>query len=193
MTERKKHQRLPNGMGSIRYLGSGRSKPYAAHPPAIMDPSTGHYQQPTAICYAETWESAYQALANYRLNEKLKHEPVEERRFGYVYRFLDDTGRILYVGKTRRLQARMVEHKRGKTLKPEQYAMVSKVQVMALPTYNDAGLAERYFIFKYRPPFNVAMSDEGPITLELIFPKGSEWVDYDWEYVGRTRRRRITN
>lgn len=33
MARRKKHPRLPNGLGSIRYLGRHRKHPYAVHPP----------------------------------------------------------------------------------------------------------------------------------------------------------------
>ena len=37
MPRRKKHSRLPNGYGSIRYLGKNRKNPYAVHPPANID------------------------------------------------------------------------------------------------------------------------------------------------------------
>ncbi len=34
MARRKKHPKLPNGYGSIKYLGKGRRNPYGVYPPA---------------------------------------------------------------------------------------------------------------------------------------------------------------
>lgn len=48
--------RLPNGYGSIRYLGAGRSKPYAVHPPA------GKEERPNAICYVPDWFIGFAVL-----------------------------------------------------------------------------------------------------------------------------------
>ncbi len=33
MARRKKHMKLPNHFGSIKYLGKGRRRPYAVYPP----------------------------------------------------------------------------------------------------------------------------------------------------------------
>ena len=48
MPKRKKHPKLPNGYGTIRYLGKGRRNPYSVQPPAYEDPETGRYISPTA-------------------------------------------------------------------------------------------------------------------------------------------------
>ena len=48
MPRRKKHSRLPNGYGSIRYLGKNRKNPYAVHPPANIDGD-----RPAALCYVD--------------------------------------------------------------------------------------------------------------------------------------------
>ena len=50
MPKRKKHPRLPNGYGSIRYLGKSRKNPYAVHPPADIDGN-----RPPALCYVDDW------------------------------------------------------------------------------------------------------------------------------------------
>ena len=50
MPRRKKHSRLPNGYGSIRYLGKNRKNPYAVHPPANIDGD-----RPAALCYVDDW------------------------------------------------------------------------------------------------------------------------------------------
>ena len=50
MPRRPKHPRLPNGYGSIRYLGKSRKNPFAVHPPADIDGN-----RPPAICYVDDW------------------------------------------------------------------------------------------------------------------------------------------
>ena len=48
--KRKKYPRLPNGFGSIRYLGAGRRNPFAVHPPASLDDSIGDIVPQPALC-----------------------------------------------------------------------------------------------------------------------------------------------
>lgn len=56
MAKRKKYPRLPNGFGSIRYLGKGRRNPYAIHPPTHLDASTGDITgRPAALCYVDDY------------------------------------------------------------------------------------------------------------------------------------------
>lgn len=61
MATRKKHQRLPNGYGSIRYLGKRRKNPYAVHPPADIDGN-----RPRAICYVDDWMKGFVILTAYK-------------------------------------------------------------------------------------------------------------------------------
>lgn len=65
---RKKHMKLPNGYGSIKYLGKNRRKPYAVYPPvtewAEKSPVT-----PKALGYTETWEAGYELLTTYNLEK----------------------------------------------------------------------------------------------------------------------------
>lgn len=61
MATRKKHQRLPNGYGSIRYLGKGRRNAYAVHPPADIDGN-----RPPAICYVSDWMQGFIVLTAYK-------------------------------------------------------------------------------------------------------------------------------
>lgn len=61
MPTRKKHQRLPNGYGSIRYLGKGRRNAYAVHPPADIDGN-----RPPAICYVDDWMKGFVILTAYK-------------------------------------------------------------------------------------------------------------------------------
>lgn len=73
MAKRKRRMKLPNGFGSIKYLGSGRRNPYAVYPPAVEWAENGKYQiTPKALLYAETWEDAYEALTAYNMEKKGK-------------------------------------------------------------------------------------------------------------------------
>lgn len=69
----KRRMKLPNGFGSIKYLGSGRRKPYAVYPPAEGWAESGKYQvTPKALSYEETWEDAYEILTAYNMEKKGK-------------------------------------------------------------------------------------------------------------------------
>lgn len=57
--------RLPNGFGSIIFLGSGRRRPYAAKTPTTGYTEDG-YPLRQVIGYYETWDEAYEALNNYK-------------------------------------------------------------------------------------------------------------------------------
>lgn len=73
MAKRKRRMKLPNGFGSIKYLGSGRRNPYAAYPPAEKWAENGKYQiTPKALIYTETWEDAYEALTAYNMEKSGK-------------------------------------------------------------------------------------------------------------------------
>ena len=65
MPKRKKHARLPSGFGSVRYLGAGRSLPYAVHPPAKERDEHGYYKKPKPICYVADWYTGFAVLSAY--------------------------------------------------------------------------------------------------------------------------------
>lgn len=65
MPRRRKHPRLPNAFGSIRYIGAGRAKPYAVHPPCTDFSDTG-YIRPKALCYVDDWYVGFAVLLAYR-------------------------------------------------------------------------------------------------------------------------------
>lgn len=62
MPKRKKHERLPNAYGSIRYLGKNRKNPYAVHPPCKDISEEGDYIRPKAICYVDDWYVGFAVL-----------------------------------------------------------------------------------------------------------------------------------
>ena len=65
MPKKKKYPRLPNRFGSIRFLGKGRTLPYAVHPPAKERDQRGNYIRPAAICYVPDWYTGFAVLSSY--------------------------------------------------------------------------------------------------------------------------------
>lgn len=64
MPKRKKYPKLPSGYGSIRYLGAGRSCPYAVHPPAYRN-DQGLYRLSKPLCYVPDWYTGFAVLTAY--------------------------------------------------------------------------------------------------------------------------------
>ena len=69
MAKRKKRMKLPNGFGSIKYLGEGRRNPYAVFPP-VTEYNFKSPVTPKALGYCETWEDAYELLTAYNMEKK---------------------------------------------------------------------------------------------------------------------------
>lgn len=65
-TKRKKYPRLPNGYGSIKYLGSGRRNPYGIYPPVEDYSNDGIPITPKALCYTDSWMKGFAVLTAYR-------------------------------------------------------------------------------------------------------------------------------
>lgn len=63
--KRKNYPKLPNGFGSIRYLGKNRRNCYAVHPPATID-ATGKAVRPPAICYVDDYLKGFAVLTAYK-------------------------------------------------------------------------------------------------------------------------------
>ena len=53
---RRMFPKLPHGYGSIRFLGSGRAKAYAVHPPEK------NAERPKALCYVSDWFTGFAVL-----------------------------------------------------------------------------------------------------------------------------------
>ena len=111
--KKQKHPRLPNGFGSIRYLGPNRSRPYMICAPATMDGEKvipGHI-----LTYTDDWYQAYAILTAYNAGtwhpgDDLSISPSKdpEGLDELISRLLDDF-KILN-GKT-------YEYKQGETFK----------------------------------------------------------------------------
>lgn len=68
MKKRRKrnHPKLPNGMGSIKFLGKGRSNPYAVYPPEHRVTEKGNLVYKKALCYVPDWYTGFAVLIAYR-------------------------------------------------------------------------------------------------------------------------------
>lgn len=66
MPKRKKHPKLPNGYGSIKYLGKNRRNPYAVHPPVTEYTDEGVPITPKALCYVDDWMKGFIILTSYK-------------------------------------------------------------------------------------------------------------------------------
>lgn len=79
-----------------------------------------------------------------------------------VYRMLDDQGETLYVGKARRLKARLASYFRG-ALNAKTQALVARIadiQVTVTNSETEALLLEQTLIKEQRPPYNILLRDD---------------------------------
>ena len=66
MSRRKKHPRLPNGYGSIKYLKQKKHNQYAVHPPTTEFTKDGVPVTPKALCYVNDWYTGFAVLTAYK-------------------------------------------------------------------------------------------------------------------------------
>ena len=66
MARRKKYPKLPNGYGSIKYLGKNRRNCFAVHPPTKEFNEDGIPLTPKALCYVDDWMKGFAVLTAYK-------------------------------------------------------------------------------------------------------------------------------
>lgn len=99
------------------------------------------------------------------MSDNIPHEPG-------VYRFLDDEGTILYVGKAKSLKNRLTSYFGDK--KHTQYKTVlltrnsAKIEYTVVETEHDALLLENSLIKKFQPRYNVMLKDGKSYTYICI-------------------------
>ncbi|WP_346797638.1 excinuclease ABC subunit UvrC [Halomonas sp. Bachu 37] len=99
----------------------------------------------------------------------MSREPFDARHFldnvseaPGVYRMLDDHDATLYVGKAKRLKARLASYFRGR-LNAKTQAMVARIadiQVTVTRSEIEALLLEQTLIKELRPPYNILLRDD---------------------------------
>lgn len=101
MARRKKYPKLPNGFGSIKYLGSNRRNPFAVHPPTTEFRPNGSPVTPKALDYVDDWYYGFSILMAYKAGTYIKGEyppkpaaPVDDSNLGaLVDHILADYGK----------------------------------------------------------------------------------------------------
>ncbi len=101
---------------------------------------------------------------------------LEDEIVYYVYRFLDESDNIIYVGKSKQsLEQRF----RGHGHLPKQcYDLVYKIEFIECPTESDMSIKEIYYINKYHNNknfFNILDTTELPMS--VVFD--DEWIMYE--------------
>ncbi len=80
-----------------------------------------------------------------------------------VYQMLDDTGRVLYVGKARNLKSRLASYFRASGLNSKTMALVARIadiRVTVTGSETEALLLEQSLIKSQRPPYNIVLRDD---------------------------------
>jgi len=79
-----------------------------------------------------------------------------------VYRFLDEAGDVLYVGKAKALRKRVVSYfsKAHDARITEMIARAREVECVVTRSEREALLLEDNFIKEFRPPFNLRLRDD---------------------------------
>ncbi len=86
----------------------------------------------------------------------------------YTYRFVDNKGEIIYIGKTVDINRRMGEHFGGKGhLAKECYSSTARIDYQKHKTESDSLIAETYLITKYNPKYNKLQKSRDIPTMEL--------------------------
>lgn len=80
-----------------------------------------------------------------------------------VYRMLDQSGAVLYVGKAKNLKKRVSNYFRSSGLDTKTMALVSHITAIDVTVTNsetEALLLEQNLIKKFRPPYNIQLRDD---------------------------------
>jgi excinuclease ABC subunit C len=91
-----------------------------------------------------------------------------------VYRMLNETGEVIYVGKARNLKNRVGSYFRASGLNSKTLAMVSKIQNIEITVTNsetEALLLEQTLIKSHRPTYNIQMRDDKSYPYILLTGK----------------------
>lgn len=97
---------------------------------------------------------------------------------GYVYKFLNEDGDVVYIGSTGNITKRMYKHFHDKDngkMKTREYKSVKNVSFCETKSRNDAYILEIVLIQKYKPEYNTVSVNDGDISLCKIDESSFSW------------------
>jgi excinuclease ABC subunit C len=107
-----------------------------------------------------------------------------------VYQMFDADGRVLYVGKARRLKSRLASYFRGSGLSARTVVLVSRiahVEVTVTASETEALLLEQNLIKAHRPPFNIVLRDDKSYPY-IFLSEGEAWPRLAFHRGARRRK-----
>ena len=99
-----------------------------------------------------------------------------------VYRFIDELGNIIYVGKTISMKNRMRRHFTFGHISSECYDRVVKIEYIELNSKTDMDIYELYFINKYNCEYNIKSKNDD--TFDMCIDN-VEWKGYPISLIKR--------
>lgn len=92
----------------------------------------------------------------------------------YVYKFLDKNNEIIYIGRSKNLDKRILSH----THLPENcYKATSSIEYIELKSNDESAIYERYLINKYMPMYNIQHKNNSEFSFELPDKEWKLYVD----------------
>ena len=89
-----------------------------------------------------------------------------------VYRFVNKVNEVIYIGKAKNLKQRLATHTH---LPSSCYSECSRIEYLSFDNESDMDYAEKYFIPKFKPKYNVAFG-EREITFAIPSFDEAEWL-----------------
>ena len=90
----------------------------------------------------------------------------------YVYKFINGSNEIIYIGKAKTMSSRMSGHNH---LPKECYDEISKIEYLELNNHSEGSIYEIYYINKYSPKYNIVDNRGDDIGFELPEKEWKVW------------------
>lgn len=106
----------------------------------------------------------------------------------YVYKFLNEDNEIIYVGRAKDLERRIMSHMKGGSHLNLVVKDVASVKYTSFNTEVEMEIFEKYLIAKHLPILNSSekLSSEVSSNIKLEFKNKIEWEDFEFHKTGET-------
>lgn len=92
-----------------------------------------------------------------------------------IYRFLNESDEVIYIGKARDLEKRIHSHTH---LSDECYKETKKVEYLQFNTDTEMIIAEVYLINKFKPKYNKSSKGKSVLTYVIAEIDNKKWINY---------------